>query len=532
FIYFYRKPYIPLIIIVPAIFGSLLGMAVLYFLKGTISAISIGIGSVLLGLTLDYSLHILSHYRSTGDVQKLFKSTVKPLLICAVFTAADFLCLLFLKSDVLKDLGVFAAVSVLGAAFFALVFIPQVYTPNQEIQAKQNTVIDKLAAYDFSKNKYGLAFPVVLILISLFTYKNVGFENDLNKLNYMPEDLQKAELNLDKLNNYSSKTIYLAAYGKTFSEALQANSKISNKLSDLKAKNEILDYNSVGEILLSETDQKRKIEEWNQFWSAERKENLKRLMVSEGKKLGFKENTFLPFFNRLDKQYHSENLSENEVLKDLFLDDFLKSENGIVTLTSSLKTENSEKIIQSLSNFENILVIDRKHLQETFLSHLETDFNNLFFISSIVIFVILFLFFGSIELTLITNIPIFAGWFVTLGMMGVFNLDFNAFNIIITTLIFGLGVDYSIFVTRGLVEKYTYGTDEMPAFKSGILMSAIATILCFGVLVFARHPAIYSISWIPIIGLSVVVLMSFTIQPWLFDYFIQKPQNKGNTPRT
>lgn len=532
FFYFYRKFHIPFIILIPAVFGSLLGIAVLYFLKGNISAISIGIGSVLLGLTLDYSLHILSHYRSTGDVQKLFKSTVKPLLICAVFTAADFLCLLFLKSDVLKDLGVFAAVSVLGAAFFALVFIPQVYTPNQEIQAKQNTVIDKLAAYDFSKNKYGLAFPVVLILISLFTYKNVGFENDLNKLNYMPEDLQKAESNLDKLNNYSSKTIYLAAYGKTFSEALQANSKISNKLSDLKAKNEILDYNSVGEILLSETDQKRKIEEWNQFWSAERKENLKRLMVSEGKKLGFKENTFLPFFNRLDKQYHSENLSENEVLKDLFLDDFLKSENGIVTLTSSLKTENSEKIIQSLSNFENILVIDRKHLQETFLSDLETDFNNLFFISSIVIFVILFLFFGSIELTLITNIPIFAGWFVTLGMMGVFNLDFNAFNIIITTLIFGLGVDYSIFVTRGLVEKYTYGTDEMPAFKSGILMSAIATILCFGVLVFARHPAIYSISWIPIIGLSVVVLMSFTIQPWLFDYFIQKPQNKGNTPRT
>ena len=532
FFYFYRKFHIPFIILVPAVFGSLLGIAVLYFLKGNISAISIGIGSVLLGLTLDYSLHILSHYRSTGDIRKLFKSTVKPLLVCAVFTAADFLCLLFLKSDVLKDLGIFAAISVLGAAFFALIFIPQVYAPNQKIQTKQNTIIDKLAAYDFSKNKYLLVFSVILILISFFTYQNVGFENDLNKLNYMPDDLQKAESNLDKLNNYSSKTIYLAAYGKTFSEALQANSKISNKLSDLKAKNEILDYNSVGEILLSETDQKRKIEEWNQFWSAEKIENLKNLLISEGKKYGFKENTFLPFFNRLEEIYQPENLSENEIFKDLFLGDFLKSENGIVTLTSSLKTENSEEIIQSLSNFENVLVIDRKHLQETFLSDLETDFNNLFFISSIVIFVILFLFFDSIELTLITNIPIFAGWLVTLGMMGVFNLDFNAFNIIITTLIFGLGVDYSIFVTRGLVEKYTYGTDEMPAFKSGILMSAIATILCFGVLVFAKHPAIYSISWIPIIGLSVVVLMSFTIQPWLFDYFIQKPQNKGNTPRT
>ncbi len=534
FIYFYRKPYIPLIIIVPAIFGSLLGMAVLYFLKGTISAISIGIGSVLLGLTLDYSLHILSHYRSTGDVSKLFKSTVKPLLICAVFTAADFLVLLFLKSDVLKDLGVFAAVSVLGAAIFALLFVPQVYSPKNSLQVNQNTFIDKLASYDFDRNKFLLGFSVLLILISLFTYQNVGFENDLNKLNYMPNDLQKAETELDKLNDYSSKSIYIASYGVDFEEALHANSQLFHQLKQAESQDEILSFASIGGILLSEKEQSEKIMRWNQFWTEERKENLEKQLISEGRKYGFKENTFAPFYARLNEEFSTEKLEKNEVLKDLFLNEFIKSEEGLVTITSSLKTDNPnlENVLKKFSSEKNTLVIDRKQLSETFLSNLEADFDKLFFISSIVIFIILFLFFGSLELTLITNIPIFAGWLVTLGMMGLFDLNFNAFNIIITTLIFGLGVDYSIFVTRGLIEKYTYGKDEMPAFKSGILMSALATILCFGVLVFAKHPAIYSISWIPIIGLTVVVLMSFTIQPWLFRFYIQKPQDKGNTPRT
>ncbi len=534
FIYFYRKPYIPLIIIVPAIFGSLLGMAVLYFLKGTISAISIGIGSVLLGLTLDYSLHILSHYRSTGDIEKLFKSTVKPLLICAVFTAADFLVLLFLKSDVLKDLGVFAAVSVLGAAIFALLFVPQVYLPKNSFEVKQNTIIDKLASYDFDRNKFLLGFSVLLILISLFTYRNVGFENDLNKLNYMPDELQKAENELDKLNDYSSKSIYIASYGSDFEEALAANSDLYNKLLKAENKDEILSFSSIGGILLSENEQKQKIERWNQFWTQERKETLQNQMISEGRKFGFKDNAFSPFFNRLNEEFTYENLTENEILNELFLNEFVKKEDDLVTITSSLKmkNENTDKVVKEFSEGKNTLVIDRKKLSETFLSNLEADFDKLFFISSIVIFIILFLFFGSMELTLITNIPIFAGWLVTLGMMGVLGLNFNAFNIIITTLIFGLGVDYSIFVTRGLIEKYTYGTDEMPAFKSGILMSALATIICFGVLIFAKHPAIYSISWIPIIGLTVVVLMSFTIQPWLFRFFIQKPQDKGNTPRT
>src|SRR5690606_10018245 len=148
FIYFYRRAAIPLIIIIPAAFGSLLGIVVLYWLKGTISAISIGIGSVLLGLTLDYSLHILTHCRGTGDVKRLLESTTKPLLMCAIFTAVDFLCLLFLHSDVLKDLGIFAAVSVLGAAVFALVFIPQVYAPTRGVLVRQHTFIDAIARYD------------------------------------------------------------------------------------------------------------------------------------------------------------------------------------------------------------------------------------------------------------------------------------------------------------------------------------------------------------------------------------------------
>src|SRR5690606_20080410 len=213
FIYFYRRATIPLIIILPAAFGSLLGIAVLYWLKRTISAISLGIGSVLLGLALDYSLHILTHYRGTGDVKRLLESTTKPLLMCAVFTAVDFLCLLFLHSDVLKDLGVFAAVSVLGAALFSLVFIPQVYSPRREVTLRQHPFIDALARCDFSRNKWVLGGSALLIAVSLFTFPRVGFNDDLAALNYQPTSLKQAERRLDSLMQYAAKSIYLVAYG-------------------------------------------------------------------------------------------------------------------------------------------------------------------------------------------------------------------------------------------------------------------------------------------------------------------------------
>ena len=68
---YYRKFFIPIIIFIPTIFGVLASLALLYFLKGTISAISLSIGAVLLGVTVDYSLHILTHYKHNSDIKTL-----------------------------------------------------------------------------------------------------------------------------------------------------------------------------------------------------------------------------------------------------------------------------------------------------------------------------------------------------------------------------------------------------------------------------------------------------------------------------
>ena len=532
FIYFYRRATIPLIILFPAAFGSLLGIAVLYWLKGTISAISIGIGSVLLGLTLDYSLHILTHYRGTGDVKRLFESTTKPLLMCAIFTAVDFLCLLFLHSDVLKDLGVFAAVSVLGAALFSLIFIPQVYSPRREVTLRQNTFIDAIARYDFSRNKWVLGIGAALTFISLFTFQRVGFNDDLAALNYQPVPLKQAEQRLDSLMQYAAKSIYLVAYGNTAEEAFSRNAKLFHRLEQQEANGAILGFQSVGGIVSTPTQQREKIDRWNRFWSAGKKEQLLQQLRSEGVRVGFKDNLFQPFSEILAEPFSPLDEADQQLLDTLFLAEFVNLDRELATVTTIVKVEEEQapQLVQVFADDGGVLAIDRKQVQETLLSNLEADFDTLFFIASIAVFVVIFLFFGSLELTLVTNIPIFLGWLVTLGLMGLLGVDFNAFNIIITTLIFGLGVDYSIFVTKGLLEQYTFGRADMPAYKSGVVMSALATILCFGILVFAKHPAIRSISIIPLIGLLVVVLMSFSIQPWLFRTFISGPQAKGNTP--
>jgi 1-acyl-sn-glycerol-3-phosphate acyltransferase len=533
FYYFYRKLFVPLIAFIPAVFGSLLGLTVLYLIKGTISAISIGIGSVLLGLTLDYSLHILSHYRSTGDINALFKSITRPLLMCAVFTAVDFLCLLFLRSAVLQDLGVFAAISVSGSAFFALWIIPQVYTPHQDLMGKSNTLIDRVAKWPMEKLPWVVP-GIVLLLISLFTAKHVGFNHDLQSMQFKPKDLAKTEHKLENLQQDSAKSIYLISHAAAVDSALHFNQILYQKITQLQKQNPHWRIQSIAPLVPSFAHQQQKIDQWKRFWTEQKKKEVKDNLKEAGTQVGFKTNTFAPFFAWLDEEFETVHLHEEEAFQNLFLQEYLTVNPNMVTIMTTLKVpkEEAAALLTHFTQEPHVIALDRKQVQEQLLSNLEQDFDQLVWMTSIAIFVVILLFFGSLELTLITNIPIFAGWLITLGLMGIAGIDFNAFNIIIATLIFGLGVDYAIFMTRGLLARYTYGHQELPIYKGGILISALATLLCFGILILAKHPAIQSIAAIPLIGLLVVVYMSFTIQPALFRFYIERSQEIGNAPRT
>src|SRR5690606_4443849 len=187
FIFFYMNIIIPIILFVPTLFGGLLSITILSLIRNEISAISLGIGAVLLGVTLDYSLHILTHIRNNETIKNLFGNVVKPILMSSVTTALAFLCLLLVDSQALQDLGIFAAVSVLGASVFALIFIPQVYKGDAVKKVSKPAFIDQLARYDFSRNKIIIACAAVLIVISAFTYNNVRCNKDISKLNYEPK---------------------------------------------------------------------------------------------------------------------------------------------------------------------------------------------------------------------------------------------------------------------------------------------------------------------------------------------------------
>ena len=520
-IVFYKKLSIPIVLLVPTIFGGLLAVALLYIIRVNISAISLGIGSVLLGVTLDYSLHILTHMRSNNNIQALYKEITKPILMSSSTTALAFLCLLFLNSQALQDLGIFAAISVLGTSAFALIFIPQVYKGSVN-KSKKQTFIDRLASFQFHKQKGLIIVLVIAFVVSLFTYNKVTFNEDISKLNYEPQHLKDAQVHLDVLTNMASKSVYLTAYGNSENDALQVNDAIYKKLEELKNNNQIIDFSSIGTLIHSEINQKQSIEKWNTFWNDETIANTKSNLIESGAKLGFIPTTFNVFYSLVNSDFETLSIADYNALKTISTDDYITTKDNFTTVTTlvKLKDENADELVNIFNDVKQILVIDRQQMNETFLGNLKTDFNRLVLYSFVVVILLLLVFYRSFSLMLVTSIPIMLTWLLTIGIMGLFHIEFNIFNIIISTFIFGLGIDYSIFITNGLLHEYKTGEKALQTYKTSIILSVVTTVLGVGVLIFAKHPALYTISLVSLIGILSAVIISFTLQPLVFKLFI------------
>ena len=95
--------------------------------------------------------------------------------------------------------------------------------------------------------------------------------------------------------------------------------------------------------------------------------------------------------------------------------------------------------------------------------------------------------------------------------------EFNMINIVISTFVFGIGVDYSIFVMEGLLQEARTGESQrLEWHKVAIFFSALVLIIVVGSLIFARHPAISSTGRITLIGMLSTILLTYSLEPFVF----------------
>jgi 1-acyl-sn-glycerol-3-phosphate acyltransferase len=536
--FFFKRLDVFFIIFIPVIFGAAFSLAVLYLLKGQISGIALGAGSIVLGIAMDYTIHFYTHFKHTNSAEETVKDLSFPLTLGSTTTIGALLSLLFVKSEALQDFGMFAAFSLMGAALFTLILFPHIVKKRKSTAAVNlhhtPNIVERIAAYRFDKNKYLIFFILILAGISVYTSQKVEFESDMMRMNYIEKKLAASEEHLNAISNVSLKSIYLVSSGKNLDEALANSEKNIPVLEQLQQQQLIRKYSTISTLLLSKAEQLQRISRWNTYWTTDKKATLKKQLIEKSKRYKFKENAFNGFYELLDKVYAPIDINEFSSLKSSMLDNYITQQADETTVVTVLKTtaENEDRLYNVLTKHPELVVFDKKFLTNHFVAIIKNNFNLILTVSSLLVLIMLIVSYGRLELALITYIPMLLSWLCILGMMGAFGLKFNIINIIISTFIFGLGDDYSIFITDGLLNEYRTGQKNLESYKTGIFISATTTMIGIGVLIFASHPALKSIGLITIIGMFCVLIISNTIQPILFRFFITNRTDKNRVPLT
>ncbi|MBR6750309.1 MAG: MMPL family transporter [Bacteroidaceae bacterium] len=512
-------------LLAPIIYGVFMALACMYWLKGDMSLMALGIGAIIMGVALSYCLHVLTHYKYMDDPVQIIKDQATPVFLGCLTTIGAFLGLLFTESELLQDFGLFASFAMMGTTFFALVFLPHFFKKGGSKRSeKAFAILDKINSYPIDRKRWLRIVVEVICVITLFTASWVTFDSDLRNIGYNePKVIRSQQLYADKIygNNAS---MYYAVAAEDLDEALFYNNALVETLDSLSQDSTIISYTKTTQLFIPTDVQEERIAMWREYWSEQRVAEVRQIIISTANANNLPAEMFAPFYAMIEADYEPASLYDAEVFPPELLSNYIEETNGkfMVFTSVQMKPEVKSVVNDAVAAVPHAIVIDPFYYTSDMVKILNDDFNTILGISSLFVFIILLLSFRSLPIALIAFMPMGLSWYVVQGIMGIFGVQFNLINIVIATFIFGIGVDYSIFVMKGLIAQAS-GSDQnlLTYHKTAIFFSAFVLIVVVGSLLFATHPAIKSIGVSTLIGMSATILLTYILEPALFRFMMR-----------
>ena len=554
------------LILCPAIYGAVFALAMSWLTRGSISGIAVGAGTAIMGIALSYSIHFLAHQNYVRSVTQLLEELCSPLIIGSVTTIGAFVGLLFTSSRLLQDFGLFAAYTLLGTMVFCLVFLPQFLVAQSDVrEGKVLRIIEKISSYPFDRNKWLIAALVILTAVCGYMSTKVGFDSDMMDLTYWEPKLKEAEAMLAAQDRDSTKTVMLVNVGASDDLAYNALRGTLQELEALKSEGLVSDYSDGGAFIAGHEEQMRRIGKWKAFWTPERVASVSEEIRSAAVKYGFREDAFDGAIARLSADYqpvewfggksssvdgssvdgssvHGPSvqdasgqdaedssdsvfqIDETQAIPMAFSSWMGSSDNlKMFVCQATMRRADIDEVYSRFYGNPNVVIFDQSYFANKAAESINNDFYLILFISSFLIFFVLWLSYGRLELALLSFLPMAVSWIIITGIMEMLGVQFNIVNIILSTFIFGMGDDFSIFIMDGLLHKYRTGRELVNSHKSAIFFSSFVMIVGIGALIFAKHPALHSIALITILGMVAVVLVAYVAEPVIFREFVTKP---------
>ncbi|HPA18574.1 MAG TPA: MMPL family transporter [Verrucomicrobiae bacterium] len=527
-----RRRLLALLALAPVIFGAL-GATLFFCLTGDIvSAVALGCGSMLIGVTVDFGVYIVYTLDDAApadrpELARIIAGLCPALLFGALTTMAAFFIMLFSPISGHRQLGIFGLIGVGLAAAFAMLILP-LFIPVQRSGGNARplpltTLLQRVFDWRTRNSRLMLPLLALLTLACLFGLTRLKFDGDLARLNGVTTATRQDEAIVRKTWGQALSLTTIVVDGATREEALLKNERVRAVLEKLRSRDVLESFSSLAPLFPSALKEAQNRRDWQAFWTADRQAEVRGSLGAAAARLGFRADAFTPFLEKIAAPA-TVAPGTNSALQRLTAD-FWSARDGRVFLTTLVKVGDLERF-QRLRAAVQAAVPEAALLNKSALSDEVTKVAQ----RSLPVFgllvaalnaLLIYLLLGRVSLVLVTLLPMAAAVLWTLGILGLLGLPVDVANFIFVVFIVGVGGDYSLFIVLGELEPLR-GCPERSASNGGaVTMTGLTSLLGTGVLVLARHPALFSVGFTALLGISFSLLAALFLVPLCVRWLAQ-----------
>ncbi len=486
------------------LWSSLMAIFATLAIFGKMHILTLVFGTSLIGSCIDYSLHYFINWKGNLACHKGYQvrnHLIKGLSLSLVSTVICYFILVFAPFNLLKQMAVFSMSGIISSFLTVICVYPFIKVPQTKREIKLLKYYTMPSWYN-KKFVGRIAITVMFVFsisVLLIFHKNVKIENNLSRLYKMEGREMLNEKEAAQVLQYSPSGWFIVS-GATAEETLQNEEKITAELKKMNAGKEKGGFICTTSYIPSIAMQKKSREAAAKLipLAAQQYEYLG-YDSSYAKKLAenFKagENDFIEIGKNVPEYLES-------AISSAWLGEIDGKYYSVVLPVSVLDYD----AYKSLADGENVFFISKVRSMNADLDRLSDMILKLFVVVYIALFIILKFFYSLKQTSKIVSVPLLIV-LMTSSIFALCGIHFEFFSITGMILVFGLGLDYVIYMIEN--EKRTEEVQSANLEPFAIALSFVTSAVSFGALALSKFVPVHMIGLSIFIGLTTAFVSTF-----------------------
>lgn len=500
----FRSPRIALIAAASVVTGVLCALCATTLLYDRVHGITLAFGASLLGLIVDYVVHLYAHhlYAREGEGARESLQTLWPALLVASSTAlAGFALLGATDLPGLREVAVFAVVGLLASLltlrWVAYRWLPEKAPESLWRERLADASVALIRALRHRPRVVYIAWSLVAA-IALVGLLNARWSNDIVALEELAPRLMAEENEVRARISRLDQTRFIVARGATNEAALQVTDRVSDLL---RAADYATDFRSISALLPSAARQEAVAEAF--LSTPDLEENFRDAFDDAG----FRVESFAPFYATLQTGLESpvdyERLADSP-LADLISFFRVEADGEVLFLTFLSGVSEPLALAAAIDQIEGATLVDQSAVLSSFGARHLVRSALLLALGVCCVFLILLWRYRSALRALAVLAPSLLAVLTTWGALSLMGYALNLLILAASLMIISLGVDYGVV----LQDADTRNRDDLRGALVGVTCAAATTLLGFGLLALSEYPLLHRIGMTATIGILASLLLA------------------------